>query len=134
MIWQFDTLEALADHFKMPAAELKAQVARWNDMVAAGKDKEFDRALQLAIKLDKPPFYACRVWPKVHYCMGGVGINKHAQVVDVLGNPIAGLYAAGEVTGGAHGASRLGGCAIADGLVFGRIAADSAVAAQAAAI
>lgn len=63
-------------------------------MVAAGKDKEFDRALQLAIKLDKPPFYACRVWPKVHYCMGGVGINKHAQVVDVLGNPIAGLYAA----------------------------------------
>lgn len=134
VIWQFDTLEALADHFKIPADELKAQVGRWNEMVAAGKDKEFDRALQLAIKLDKPPFYACRVWPKVHYCMGGVGINKHAQVVDVLGQPIAGLYAAGEVTGGAHGASRLGGCAIADGLVFGRIAADSAVAAKPVAI
>ena len=85
-------------------------------MVAAGNDKEFGRALQLAIQLDKPPFYACRVWPKVHYCMGGVGI------------------AAGEVTGGAHGASRLGGCAIADGLVFGRIAADTAVAAKPAAL
>ena len=118
----------------MPADALKAQVARWNDMVGAGEDKEFGRALQLAIKLDKAPFYACRVWPKVHYCMGGVGIDHHAQVLDVLGKPIAGLYAAGEVTGGAHGASRLGGCAIADGLVFGRIAADSAVNAKPAAL
>lgn len=132
VIWKFDTLDELAAHFGMPADALKAQVARWNDMVAAGKDEEFGRALQLAIKLDKAPFYACRVWPKVHYCMGGVGIDHRAQVLDVLGKPIAGLYAAGEVTGGAHGASRLGGCAIADGLVFGRIAADSAVAAQAA--
>ena len=117
VIWQFDTVEALADHFKIPAAELKAQVARWNEMVAAGNDKEFGRALQLAIQLDKPPFYACRVWPKVHYCMGGVGIDHQARVLTVHGKPIEGLYAAGEVTGGAHGASRLGGCAIADGLV-----------------
>lgn len=130
VIWQFNTLDELAAHFGMPVDALKAQVARWNDMVAAGKDEEFGRALQLAIKLDKAPFYACRVWPKVHYCMGGVGIDHRAQVLDILGKPIAGLYAAGEVTGGAHGASRLGGCAIADGLVFGRIAADSAVAAQ----
>ena len=115
VIWQFDTVEALADHFKIPAAELKAQVARWNEMVAAGNDKEFGRALQLAIQLDKPPFYACRVWPKVHYCMGGVGIDHQARVLTVHGKPIEGLYAAGEVTGGAHGASRLGGCAIADG-------------------
>ena len=79
VIWQFDTVEALADHFKIPAAELKAQVARWNEMVAAGNDKEFGRALQLAIQLDKPPFYACRVWPKVHYCMGGVGIDHQAR-------------------------------------------------------
>ena len=134
VIWQFDTVEALADHFKIPAAELKAQVARWNEMVAAGNDKEFGRALQLAIQLDKPPFYACRVWPKVHYCMGGVGIDHQARVLTVHGKPIEGLYAAGEVTGGAHGASRLGGCAIADGLVFGRIAADTAVAAKPAAL
>ena len=134
VIWQFDTVEALADHFKIPAAELKAQVARWNEMVAAGNDKEFGRALQLAIQLDKPPFHACRVWPKVHYCMGGVGIDHQARVLTVHGKPIEGLYAAGEVTGGAHGASRLGGCAIADGLVFGRIAADTAVAAKPAAL
>ena len=95
VIWQFDTVEALADHFKIPAAELKAQVARWNEMVAAGNDKEFGRALQLAIQLDKPPFYACRVWPKVHYCMGGVGIDHQARVLTVHGKPIEGLYAAG---------------------------------------
>ena len=96
VIWQFDTVEALADHFKIPAAELKAQVARWNEMVAAGNDKEFGRALQLAIQLDKPPFYACRVWPKVHYCMGGVGIDHQARVLTVHGKPIEGLYAAGQ--------------------------------------
>lgn len=132
VIWQFDTLEELAAHFNIPADALVKQVKTWNKMVAEKKDTEFDRPLQLAIQLDKPPFYACRVWPKVHYCMGGVGINAKAEVLDVMGKPIPGLYAAGEVTGGAHGASRLGGCAIADGLVFGRIAGDSACAAKAA--
>ena len=68
------------------------------------------------------------------YVIGGVGIDHQARVLTVHGKPIEGLYAAGEVTGGAHGASRLGGCAIADGLVFGRIAADTAVAAKPAAL
>ena len=54
--------------------------------------------------------------------------SPKAEVLTVMGKPIARLYAAGEVTGGTHGASRLGGCAIADGLVMGRIAADSCVA------
>ena len=56
----------------------RPRCARWNEMVAAGNDKEFGRALQFAIQLDKPPFYACRVWPKVHYCMGSVGIDHQA--------------------------------------------------------
>lgn len=130
VIWKFDTLDELAAHFKLDPAKVKAQVERWNGFVKAGKDEEFGRPLAVAIPLDKPPFYAVHVWPKVHYCMGGVGINANAEVVNVEGKVIPGLYAAGEVTGGAHGASRLGGCAIADGLVFGRIAADSAVAAK----
>lgn len=96
-------------------------------MVAKKDDKDFHRALDLAIQLDKPPFYAARVWPKVHYCMGGVGITPKAEVVNVEGRVIPGLFACGEVTGGTHGASRLGGCAIADGLVMGRVAAQSAV-------
>ncbi len=127
VIWKFETLDALADHFKIPREALVEQVKKWNDMVKAGKDTEFDRALAVAIPIDQAPYYACRVWPKVHYCMGGVAINHEAQVLTALGRPIEGLFAAGEVTGGTHGASRLGGCAIADGLVFGRIAAQSAV-------
>ena len=76
-----------------------------------------------AISIEKGPYVAVRVWPKVHYTMGGVQINVNAQVIDsISGQPINGLYAAGEVTGGPHGASRLGSCAVADGLVLGRIA------------
>lgn len=126
VIWKFDTVKALAEHFHMPVDKLEAQVKAWNQYVSQGKDEQFGRPLALAIPLDKPPFYAVHVWPKAHYSMGGVGITPNAEVVNVEGKVIPGLYAAGEVTGGAHGASRLGGCAIADGLVFGRIAAESA--------
>jgi succinate dehydrogenase/fumarate reductase flavoprotein subunit len=68
-----------------------------------------------------------RLWPKVHYTMGGLQIDTRARVIDLEHKPIAGLYAAGEITGGVHGASRLGSCAITDCLVFGRIAGQEAV-------
>ena len=58
--------------------------------------------------------------------MGGVEINEKAQVINTKGNPIPGLYAAGEVTGGIHGTNRLGGNALADITVFGRIAGENA--------
>jgi succinate dehydrogenase/fumarate reductase flavoprotein subunit len=60
--------------------------------------------------------------------MGGIQINTSAQVMDLNQKPIKGLYAAGEVTGGIHGACRLGSCAITDCLVFGRIAGKNAAA------
>ena len=74
----------------------------------------------------KGPFYAIRLWPRVHHTMGGLEINEKAQVLDVKGNPIAGLYAAGEATGGVHGMVRLGTVAVADCIIFGRIAARTA--------
>ena len=61
--------------------------------------------------------------PSVHHTMGGVTINKKAQVLNEAGNVIPGLYAAGEVTGGIHGTNRVGCNAVPDALVFGRIAA-----------
>lgn len=134
VIKAFDTVEELARAYGIPADELVKQVAEWNAMVEAKSDEAFHRPLDLAVKLDKAPYYACRVWPKVHYCMGGVGITKNAEVLTVDGKIIPGLFAAGEVTGGTHGASRLGGCAIADGLVFGRIAGSSALKNKPAAI
>ena len=76
-------------------------------------------------KLDKGPYYAVKGEVRVHHTMGGVEINEQAQVLDTQGNVIPGLYAAGEVTGGIHGANRLGGNAIADIIVFGRIAGEN---------
>ena len=58
--------------------------------------------------------------------MGGLVINTNAEVLDTNGNAIAGLFAAGEVTGGIHGTNRLGSDAIADIAVFGRIASQNA--------
>lgn len=134
VIKQFDDLESLAKAYGIPVEPFVKQVAEFNDMVKHKNDAQFHRALDLAIVLDKPPFYACRVWPKVHYCMGGVGITKNAEVYKVDGSIIPSLFACGEVTGGTHGASRLGGCAIADGLVMGRIAGQSALKTQPAEI
>ena len=72
------------------------------------------------------PYYAVNVGPRIHHCMGGVKINSDAQVISTDGTPIPGLYAAGDVTGGIHGANRLGGNAVADIVVFGRIAGENA--------
>lgn len=60
--------------------------------------------------------------PKIHHCMGGLYTNEKAQVYHVQGHLILGLYAAGEATGGVHGAVRLGSCGTADALINGRIA------------
>ncbi len=123
VVKKFDTFEALAAAYKIPYAAVKKTVDDYNSYLKTGTDKEFGRYLQPDAKpIAMAPFYAIRLWPKVHHTMGGVQINEKAQVIDVDGNPIAGLYAAGEVAGGVHGAVRLGSCAVVDCLVFGRIA------------
>ena len=92
-----------------------------NSPAAAKTDTEFGRT-SFANPLDTAPYYAIKVTAGVHHTMGGVKINTETQVIDVNGNVIPGLYAAGEVTGGVHGANRLGGNAVSDFVVFGRIA------------
>ncbi len=97
--------------------------------MAKGKDEAWGRYLQKDAKpIGQAPFYAMRLTPKIHHCMGGVNINTSAQALDIeTYKPIPGLYAAGEATGGVHGAVRLGSCATLDCLIFGRIAAQNAV-------
>ena len=72
------------------------------------------------------PFYAGIITPALHYCMGGVKINKEAQLLKNNGKIMKSLYAAGEVTGGIHGGNRLGGNSLMECIIFGRIAAKSA--------
>lgn len=77
--------------------------------------------------LTTAPYYAVKIAPGIHHTMGGIKIDVHAQVIDKDGNAIPGLFAAGEVTGGVHGANRIGGNAVADIVVFGRVASASAL-------
>lgn len=114
-------VEALANAIEIDSANLKATLDKWNQALAKGKDEEFGRT-SFAEALDEGPFYAIKVAPGVHHTMGGIRINEFAQVLDKQGQVIPGFYAAGEVTGGVHGANRLGGNAVADIIVFGRIA------------
>jgi hypothetical protein len=125
----FDRLEDLAAAYGIPASALLETVAEYNLAIQAGKTDQFGKALDKnATPIAVPPFYAIRLFPKVHYTPGGVAINTRAQVIDCNANPIARLYAAGEVTGGVHGASRLGSSALTECLVFGRIAGQEAAA------
>ena len=83
--------------------ELPAQVARYNGFVDAGKDEEFDKPADLLkTKISEGPFYAVRLVVFLHNCAGGLSINDNAQVLDITGNPIEGLYAAGENCGGLY--------------------------------
>ena len=130
VVKKYATLEDMAAAYNCPVGPLKETIETFNKGVLAGKDGEWGRYLQKNQKpLGPGPWYALRLTPKIHHCMGGVNINTKAQAMDVMTDqPIAGLYAAGEFTGGVHGAVRLGSCATLDCLIFGRIAGKNAAA------
>jgi flavocytochrome c len=124
---EFERLDDLAAAYGMPGSALAATVVDYNRAVAAGRTDAFGKALgRAAGAIATPPYFAIRLYPKVHYTPGGVHIDQRARVIDLHGNPIPRLFAAGEVTGGIHGASRLGSCALTECLVFGRIAGQEA--------
>ncbi len=128
----FDDLPHLASHYEIPADALQATLEQFNRYIEEQTDHDFAKPIIAGTApLSHPPYYAIRLWPKVHFTMGGVQIDVRGQVIDLDGQPIAGLYAAGEVTGGVHGACRLGSCAITECLVFGRIAGRNAAAERA---
>lgn len=120
-----ESYEKLAEAMEVDAAALKDTMETWNKAVEAKKDEAFGRT-SFANPLATAPFYAIKIAPGVHHTMGGLKINTKTQVLAENGDAIPGLYAAGEVTGGIHGANRLGGNAVADIIVFGRIAGQEA--------
>ena len=118
----FSSIDDLAKEYAMDPAILNDTVFQYNSGVESGCDV-FGKPLRDDLKpIVKAPFYAVRLWPKVHHTMGGLHINSDAQVMHIDGCPIPGLYAAGEIAGGIHGGDRLGSCATLDCLTFGRIA------------
>ena len=125
LLTEAQTIADLAKALSIPAENLENTVSAYNHFADEGKDPDFAREAPLQ-KLEKAPFYAVEVGPAVHHTMGGLAINTNAEVLDTNGNVIKGLYAAGEVTGGVHGANRLGGNAMADIAIFGKIAGTNA--------
>jgi len=125
---KYDTVDAAAKAYGIPLKALKESIEKYNDGVKKGVD-EFGKPVA---KFDgqciesKGPYYCVRLQPKPHHTMGGLKINTKAQVISGKTlKPIPGLYAAGEVTGGTHGASRLGSVAVTDCLTFGMIAGEN---------
>ncbi|MDO4619829.1 MAG: flavocytochrome c [Lachnospiraceae bacterium] len=118
----------LAEQLGMDAAVLQETMDNWNKAVAEQKDEEFGRDTGMDHDLSSAPYYAIRIAPGIHHTMGGVRIDTDTEVLTEEGNAIAGLFAAGEVTGGVHGGNRIGGNAVADIVVFGRIAGQNASA------
>ncbi len=117
-------LKELADTYKVPYEQLKKTNETFDGYIKAQKDPDFNCMMfKDAVPNGDGPFYVCRLWPRVHHCMGGLVINDKAQVENARGNVIPGLYAAGEITGGVHGMVRLGTVAVADCIIFGRTAA-----------
>lgn len=122
-----DSVGELAKKIGIPAAALEKTVSDHNRYIQEGKDPEFNKPMTKAmLPMDKGPFYAVAQWPAVHHTMGGLRINKDAQVIDIFGSVIPKFYAAGEITGGIHGSNRLGTNATAECVVFGRIAGKNA--------
>ena len=120
-----ETYEELGKAMGVDAAAFAETMEKWNGYVEAKNDPDFGRT-SFANPLHTAPYYAVKVTAGVHHTMGGLKINANTEVLNEKGEVIPGLFAAGEVTGGVHGANRLGGNAVADFTVFGRIAGAAA--------
>lgn len=126
VIFKADTIEEAAEHYGISPEVLKATVEKFNGFVAEGKDGDFNKGGTLRT-INEGPFYIQKVTPSTHHTMGGIDINTQAEVLNKEGKVIENLYAAGEVVGDIHGTNRLGGNAITDIIVFGRIAGQNVV-------
>lgn len=120
IVTKAETIEELAEALGIPAETLKSTLDTWNESVANGEDKAFERTTGMEHDLSTAPYYAIKIAPGIHHTMGGLKVNTQTQVLREDGSVIEGLYAAGEVVGGVHGSNRIGGTAVTDIIVFGR--------------
>ncbi|MFR5601642.1 MAG: flavocytochrome c [Lachnospiraceae bacterium] len=127
IVTEADTPEALGEAIGVDGAALAETLSAYAGYAESGTDAEFGRE-SMELPLNQPKYYAALCAPAIHHTMGGVKIDTTTQVLNAEGSAIPGLFAAGEVTGGVHGANRLGGNAVTDIVVFGRIAGSSAMA------
>jgi len=125
LLTRFDTLEALAAwsywNASVSASSLRASFSKYDADAGKGSDEWGKTFFHNTPFTDDGPYYAGLVTPVIHYCMGGLAISADGSVLREDGSAIEGLYAAGEVIGGLHGKNRLGGNALSECVVFGRV-------------
>ncbi|KES18916.1 Succinate dehydrogenase/fumarate reductase, flavoprotein subunit, partial [Gilliamella apicola SCGC AB-598-I20] len=119
LVVQADSINELAQKLSIDANTLCNTIERYNQFVNTKQDEDYGRTTGMRHPINKAPYYAIKIAPGVHHTMGGVTINTHTQVLDTGKNVIQGVFAAGEVVGGVHGANRIGGNAVADIIIFG---------------
>ena len=121
-------LEDLCWDMGVPYETLSTTLTGYNSAVRTRTDIYFGRKPnEMPYEIKEPPFYAVEVTPGIHHTMGGIKITPKTEVMNINNQTVQGLFAAGEVTGGVHGANRLGGNGMTDICVFGRISAQSAI-------
>ena len=127
-LYQADTIEELAEKCGVPASELTATVDQWNEFCDKGRDMAFYRPADTLTPIRTAPFYAQRCNPAMLNTDGGPVRNAKGQIVGVDGEPIEGLYSAGEF-GSVWGYLYQGDGNVGEAMAFGRISARSALSA-----
>ena len=120
-IQEGDNAKELAEKLGLDEDALADTINNFNEDIADGVDDAFNK--ENPVKLEGK-LYGFQYGVGAHYFMGGILINEKTQVLDENEEPIEGLYAAGEVTGGFHGTQRIDGSGLGDSFVFGRIAGE----------
>ena len=124
-----ETLEEAAAAAGINADNLKATVEKYNGFVAKGSDDDFGRAATYLTKtIGEGPYYIVEQKPRFATTMGGLVINTSMQVLNEAGEPISGLYAAGENCGQVMGDDSPSGANNAWALTSGKLAADAIAA------
>eukprot|EP01059_Diplonema_ambulator_P001791 TRINITY_DN11515_c0_g1_i2.p1 TRINITY_DN11515_c0_g1~~TRINITY_DN11515_c0_g1_i2.p1 ORF type:complete len:1049 (+),score=253.63 TRINITY_DN11515_c0_g1_i2:74-3220(+) len=123
---KYNDVPSLAEHLALPPPTLISTIEQYNADAERGQDA-FGKTHFNNVPVDTEGyFYAGQVTPVLHYTMGGVQVDGNSRVVGKNG-VVEGLYAAGELAGGLHGKNRLGGNALTECVVFGRVAANHIV-------
>jgi fumarate reductase flavoprotein subunit len=130
-IQQADTIEELAEKLNIPADNLVATVEHYNELVAAGEDTDFGKEPFRLSPLDTAPFYGVRQTGYMLCTMDGITIDENINALDKDGNPIEGLYVAGNDSGSYFANTYpdlVPGAAAGRSATFGRLAAKNAAA------
>lgn len=123
---KYKNLDELTAAYGIDQNNLFAEIQKWNRFVKNSFDADFGKSMQFSCPIEGE-IYAMRLWPKVHYCNGGVAVSENAGLISMTTlKEIPRVYACGEITGGLHGECRLAAVSLLDAMVFGKTAGKSA--------